>query len=292
MTNKLFEENVDDDTLKKTHRHWAATFFTKPKMEHLTDSSPVRYMIFGEEICPSTGKTHWQAYIEFYKPIRMSGVKNVFCDKTIHLGMRFKSRENARNYCKKDGKFVEYGYWISGQGFRSDIFDVAEKLKNGAKLGEIIEENPQMYCQYRNGIKDIAAHYAKKRIPKFRDLKVTLLTGPTRCGKTSSVINEHEDIFCIDGNKLKWFDGYDGEDVLLIDEYNNDIAITELLNLLDWKPLRLETKGSHTYANWTKVYITTNLKPDEIHSRAGNAHREALFKGRKIEIKSFWPEEN
>jgi len=106
MSKLLFNENQDEKLLKKPARHWAATFWKKPDFK----PDEVRYMILGEEICPKTGKIHWQGYLEFYKPIRMTGVKNCFNDKTIHLGIRFKSRENARDYCKKDNKFIEYGF--------------------------------------------------------------------------------------------------------------------------------------------------------------------------------------
>jgi len=284
MSKLLFNENQDEKLLKKPARHWAATFWKKPDFK----PDEVRYMILGEEICPKTGKIHWQGYLEFYKPIRMTGVKNCFNDKTIHLGIRFKSRENARDYCKKDNKFEESGYWISGQGHRSDLFDVVEDLKNGKKISDIIEENPQIYCQYRNGLKDIAAHYSQKRVPKTRPVEVILLTGPTRCGKTRMAMAEKP--FKMEGYKLKWWDGYDEEKCILIDDYNNDVNINVMLNLLDIYPLKLETKGSHTHAHWNKVYITTNLKLYEIHPNAKPEHRKAFF-ARCSKIINFWDED-
>ena len=82
----------------------------------------------------------------------------------------------------------------------------------------------------------------------------------------------------IQGTQLSWWQDYDGEKCICIDEYNNDVPIGEMLNLLDGYQLRLNVKGSHTYANWTKVYITTNLKLDELHANAKQAHRDALFR--------------
>ena len=51
--------------------------------------------------------------------------------------------------------------------------------------------------------------------------------------------------------------------MLLIDDFNGRIPIDELLRLLDGYRLMLETKGSMTMAQWTKVYITSNQRPED-----------------------------
>jgi hypothetical protein len=84
--------------------------------------------------------------------------------------------------------------------------------------------------------------------------------------------------FKISGDALQWWDGYDGEKSILIDEYDNQIPITRLLNLLDGYHLRLPVKGGFTYAAWTKVIITTNLNPLELHPNAKQQHRAALHR--------------
>lgn len=279
---KFFDENIESKELKdRKARHWCATFWKEPTFK----PDDVRYMIIGKEVCPETQKLHWQTYIEFYKPVRMAAVKKMFLDNTVHLGVRFGLREQARDYCKKDNQFKELGNWISGQGFRTDLHDICEEMKNGKKITDIIEENPTVYCKYRNGLNDIAAHYSKQRVPAWRDVEVILLTGPTGCGKTREAMKEAK--YKIEGFNLEWWQDYNEESCIVIDEYNNDISITKLLNLLDGYKLRLNVKGSHTYAHWTKVYITTNLKVDELHSNAKPAHRDALFR-RITKVVNFW----
>jgi len=234
-----------------------------------------RYVIFGEEICPDTGKKHWQSYCELLKPMRMSAVKKMFKDGTMHLETRMGTRDQARDYCKKDGKFTEYGKWISGQGHRSDLDEIVEALTSGTKrVTDIMIDNPQTYCRYRNGLNDIQASIDKKKNSDFRKIEVTIITGPTGCGKTRKAMEEAT--FKIEGNTLKWWNGYDNDKVICIDEYDNDVGITTLLNLLDGYKLRLETKGGFTYAGWNKVIITTNLRKEQIHCNAKPAHREAL----------------
>lgn len=267
-------------------RSYCITFFKKPTIE-LCDK--IRYVIHGEEVCPTTGKIHWQSYVELFKPQRMTGIKKIFSDTSIHCETRKGTRDQARDYCKKDGKWIEYGKWIKGQGHRTDLESIVQELKEGKKLSELMLDQPAIYCQYRNGLKDIASVVTKKNTKVFRKLEVVLLTGPTGCGKTRLAMEEAE--YRIQGTQLAWWQDYEGEKIICIDEYSNDVKITEMLNLLDGYQLRLNVKGTHTYANWNKVYITTNLRVDEIHNNASDAHREALFR-RITKIKNYWSDCN
>lgn len=268
-----------------TSRHYCLTFFNKPKIE-LCDK--IRYAIYGEEICPETKKTHWQAYIELYSPTRMSGIKKIYNDKTIHIETRRGTRDQARDYCKKDNKYTEHGRWIKGQGHRTDLETVVEDLKNGKKLSELALEQPALYCQYRNGLKDITSMIQNKKLGEYQPVEVILLTGPTRCGKTRTA--KKEATYTIHGSELDWWQGYENDECILIDEYNNDQSVSIMLKLLDNYRTRLNVKGSHTVSNFKKIFITTNLKPHELHPNAKPAHRDALF-ARISEIKNMWPVE-
>jgi len=268
-----------------TSRHYCLTFFTKP---NTTDRPEVRYAIYGEEKCPETDTTHWQAYVELSKPMRMAGVKKLYGDNTIHLEVRKGTREQARDYCKKDNKFTEHGKWIKGQGHRTDLDGIVSQLKDGKKLSEVMLDDASTFCQYRNGLKDIAAVITKQNTKAFRQLEVELITGPTGCGKTRRAMETAE--YRIQGTQLAWWQDYEGESIICIDEYNNDVNITELLNYLDGYQLRLNVKGTHTYAAWTKVFVTTNLRKHEIHANAKPAHRDALFR-RITTVTDYWPPE-
>lgn len=256
-------------------RHYCVTFFTEPSM---TINEHIRYAIFGEETCPTTGNVHWQSYIELEKQCRLKGLKEIFGDNTLHAEVRRGTREEARDYCKKENSFTEIGRWVKGQGHRTDLESIVQDLEH-RKLSEVMMEQPALYCQYRNGLKDISAAIIKGKTKDFRKVSVTVLSGSTGIGKTKKAMEMMGgEGYKIEGCNLTWWQDYDQEDCILIDEYDNDLKITELLNLLDGYQLRLNVKGSHTYANWTKVYITTNLTRDQLHANAKPAHREALFR--------------
>ena len=141
-------------------------------------------------------------------------------------------------------------------------------------LWQVAEDNFSNFIRYHSGIYKFKQIMLKKQTKKFRKVHVELIKGPTGCGKTKSAFETDPNLYKIEGSQLNWFDGYEGEKTLLIDEYNNDVNITRLLNILDGYQLRLPIKGGFTYANWTKVIITTNLQ--NLHTNAKIEHIKAL----------------
>ena len=84
------------------------------------------------------------------------------------------------------------------------------------------------------------------------------------CGKTSYVHDTHgDDVYVFDDYRNGWWDGYSGQSVLLIDEFYGNIAYSTFLKLLDGYQIRLNIKGSFTYAKWTTVFITSNQHPKD-----------------------------
>lgn len=87
-----------------TSRRYCFTSWVKPQC----NPDIFKYMCFGEEICPSTLKLHFQGYLELYSPARISAVKKYLKDDTVHLEKAKGDKEQNRAYCRKDGEFVEY----------------------------------------------------------------------------------------------------------------------------------------------------------------------------------------
>jgi len=79
------------------------------------------------------------------------------------------------------------------------------------------------------------------------------------------VFEEHPDCYFVTPTSTGqlWFDGYDGQDVVIFDDFYGGLPLPYMLRLLDGYPMRLPIKGGHTYAKWTKVYLTSNVPPTE-----------------------------
>lgn len=240
-------------------------------------SDIIRYVCWGKEVCPKTLRDHYQGWIQFINKKRFNGAKKIFGCNKIHIESCYGNEFDNDKYCKKDGKYQSIGQFIS-QGYRSDIEQIKNKIDNGGTMLECANDNFQLYLQYGRGLKEYKNMVDKKKRKAFRKVNVKVYSGSTGTGKTRRAMDQKKDVFKITGSSLDWWDGYEGEEIIVIDEYNNDVPITKMLNILDGYELRLPIKGSFTYANWNKVIITTNLDMNEIHPCAKSEHKKALFR--------------
>jgi len=98
----------------------------------------------------------------------------------------------------------------------------------------------------------------------WRDVKVVLLIGPTGTGKTRWVYDHWLDKGLWRVPLVTtglWFDTYDGQSHVLIDDFTGRISLSSLLQLLDGYFIKVPIKYGFTW--WVPAYIavTTNLEP-------------------------------
>jgi len=80
-------------------------------LDELYRTQKVKYLVYGKEICPTTGTIHLQGFLQLSKKLRFSGVKKLLGDK-FHIEQAVLP-EFAAEYCKKDGEFNEFGTFIT-----------------------------------------------------------------------------------------------------------------------------------------------------------------------------------
>ena len=84
--------------------------------------------------------------------------------------------------------------------------------------------------------------------------------GATGTGKTRTAYAENPDLYRV--SSYKWFDGYDGEECVLFDEFRPDnMSFEKLLEITDGYGVRFEVKGGFTYFNPKKIIFTSNVDP-------------------------------
>jgi len=264
-----------------THNHYGES-----DIEAIQTLTFVKYGCIGKEVGES-GTPHLQGYLHMNKAKALSAViKNLkkVLGTAPHVEICKGSPQANIEYCSKGGDFVEWGERPK-QGRRMDLEHAAQMVRDGKRMIEIADEHPGTFIRYHKGIRAYKELHDAEKAADWRDVKCYLLTGPTGCGKTRHAMESAERVYKIQGSDLQWWDGYEGEEVILIDEYANDMKITKLLALLDGYKLRLPVKGGFTYAAWKEVYITTNLK--NLHEQAGDEHRRALER-RITKTVSYW----
>lgn len=219
----------------------------------------IKYAIWQVEQCPKTGKRHIQAYIELPKPMRINQVKNLYGCSGIHLEKRRGNQADAIQYCSKEDTRCEgpweFGERGKGQGHRSDLDAVAEMVKEKKSLREIAEEHPATFIRYHRGIKELKnTTDDKKRTWKT---EVFIVIGEPGIGKTRWAWENFDDIY-VKPHGTKWWDGYTGQEDVLIDDYNGYMEYEYLLQLCDRYPMKVETKGGHVEFLAKYIIITSN----------------------------------
>lgn len=248
--------------------------------------SPVSYVCYGVE-SGSRGTVHLQGYIELEKAMSLKYMKELL--PKAHLEVRRGNQKQAIDYCKKDGDFHEAGV-PKCQGRRTDLIAVRDVFKESASFTDAVETLPRC-LSYGKAFQIMAEERLFNNVPDWRDVKVGVLVGETGCGKTRAAVSYSKDYYVLScGESNIWFDGYKGEDVLILDDFDgSNFNLSFLLRVLDGYKCRLPIKGSFRMALWTKVIITSNIKPEAWYN--ANPIRQAALKRRIDFVKVFQADE-
>lgn len=243
--------------------------------EALFKSPEIKCAVWQLERGDAAGKIHIQGYVEFKNQCRQSRAKEILgLGASVHIEARRGSRDSAVSYCTKDETRVSGPWRINGdkflpgrgQGQRTDLDGISELVESGGGICDIAAEYPSGYIKYHRGIRDLL-FVRRKNQAWYRPVRVLVHYGAPGRGKTRGVYEFAdrlgESVFSVssNGNGKLWFDGYDGEAVLLIDDFYGEIRYSEFLRLTDGYRLKIETKGGHDWANWKFIFITSNRDP-------------------------------
>ncbi len=230
----------------------------------------MEYLVYQEEVGDS-GTYHFQGYCEFAKQVTLQQAKN-HLGATVHIERRRGSQAEAIAYCKKDGRVG--GPYEDGeprtQGKRTDLEGFKGEVMNGAKMRDLLDDHYGVIARYPKFYTTLTQMNRPKRTT---DLVVHLLIGETGTGKTRYVESLHgtsDNFWRMPlNNGTMWFDSYDGQGVVLLDDFSgkaSHFTLCSLLQLLDRYPVAVPTKGSHTWWMPDEVFVTSNVLPRDWYS--------------------------
>lgn len=233
------------------------------------------YLLFGEEVCPSTGTPHLQGYVQLVSRSRRTElVKKLSCFWEVARG----SPDSQSVYCKKDGTYTEIGTPVFprlGKGQPTMSSRVARNrvlrdqplctLVDGGVLG-ILQVRTLKNCRL-----DLASEVQRSSVAEL-DCGSTLPNvwywGPAGSGKSRRARDENPGFF--DKSLNQWWDGYAGEKVVIVDDVDKEHA--SLCHLLkrwaDRYPFPADVKNSSSYIRPSKIVVTSNYHPREIWCEA------------------------
>lgn len=278
--------------MTRSAKNWCFTLnnYTAQDVEALAqkgteslESRSIFYLVFGREVGEG-GTPHLQGFVAFTKRKTLAYVRNYTLLKS-HCEPAKGTPAQATTYCKKDGDYQEFGVCPGGAGRRNDLAKLYELIRGGADARTIADQFPSQYIRYRRSILDCIAEQA---IERNWESDVRVLWGRTGTGKTRKVFDTHEskDIYVHPGDS--WFNGYEGQEVALFDDYNgSEFKLSYLLKLLDRYKMKVPVKGG--YVQWIPkiIYITSNKDPQQWYTNALEEHRDAMF--RRITTIEFFP---
>lgn len=224
-----------------------------------------KYSCFGFEVGKS-GTPHLQGYFEFENntKLRLSAVQT----RIQGLGLMGYHVEIAKGtgiqnytYCSKDGDFTEHGVRPKGQGKRTDIDVVCEDIsKGGFGMKQCIEKYPAQVVKFGNGLERIIQHYQPRRSFKT---EVWWFWGPTGSGKSRWAWEKEPDAY-MKSSSHKWWDGYIGQESVILDDYRpcKEMPFNFMLNLMDRYPLSVERKGGMIEFITKRIYVTSPYCPE------------------------------
>lgn len=221
------------------------------------------YVIVGEEIAPTTGTPHLQCYCELHKPGRFGPFAKKF--KAAFLTCEQSQIANI-DYCKKDGVFEERGVPkadpLVGGDIEKERWARNIKLAEAGKLEELKDIDPAAYTRMYKTYKQMMVDHMQP-IPALAKLDNHWFWGPPGVGKSLKARQIAGDVF-YPKQLNKWWDGYNGEKVVIIDDFERESHLDHHLKIwADHYDFIGETKGGSLRIRPETIIVTSNYSPDE-----------------------------
>lgn len=233
---------------------------------------PVCYIKGQKEQGGTTGLIHWQILAQTSKKVTLAQLKRCFVPQA-HVELSRSSAADA--YVWKEDTRIEGSQFEMGEKplNRSSKEDW-EKIFESAKQGKLHEIPADVKIRHYSALKRIRVDFMEN-IPRD-NVQVRFLTGPTGTGKTRLAWDEAGTSAYIKNPNTKWWDGYRGQQNVIIDEFTGRIDISYLLTWFDNYPCMVEVKGFTVPLAATNFWVTSNLSLEDCYKEANEEQLKAL----------------
>lgn len=248
-----------------------------------------RYLIRDESqpcCCPKVpGFRHWQLVVAFKAKLRLGGVKRVFGERAHCEPTRSKA---AIDYVHKDETAVpDTRFTLGAIPMGRSTSNDWEAIREACKRGQLDDIPGDIYVRHYGNVKRIATDHMR---PDPIQRTIHVYWGATGVGKSRRAWEEAGmDAFPKDP-RTKFWDGYSGQEHVVIDEFRGGIDIAHILRWFDRYPVVVEVKGSSVVLKAKKIWITSNLPPTLWYPDLDDATKEALF--RRLDVTEIKAQED
>jgi len=250
-----------------SYKNWVGTLNNPTEAEEaLIRAADLQFLVYQHEVGEENGVPHLQAYFVLKARKALCGVKTLVGGRW-HLEPRRGSHADAVKYNSKERtRAPGTEPFVSGvppaQGTRSDLVHCKEILDAGGSMKSVSQEEFGTYVRCRKGLEG----YQSLNAPAQNTApEVHVLWGGTGTGKTRAAAEEAgPDAYWVgdlSSSGTLFFDGYEGQENVVWDEFYGKVPLSLFLRLLDRYPIRVNTKGGNTQWSPKKIWITSNACP-------------------------------
>jgi Putative viral replication protein/RNA helicase len=253
---------------------WTLNNYTQGEVDLLRglwlEGGSIEWLCFQPERAPETDTPHLQGAIWFTHPRELGGIKRLIGERA-HLELMLGTCQQSRTYCSKPESrdlaagfdFCEYGQLPAGggagRGSRTDVAEAVSLVRSGSTFAQVAEAYPGIALRYHSGLGKLFSAFQR---PRNFKTNVRWYWGPTGSGKTRAAVEEAGDEVYFKMPANKWWDLYEGQENVIVDDYRRDFCtFGELLRLFDRYQLRVENKGGSVFFKAKCLWITTPKDP-------------------------------
>jgi len=249
---------------------------TSAELARWVNTGVVTWCTYQLERGEGQGTLHYQGYAIMSRRYRMQEIRRQLpLGNVCHWERRMGTHEQAKAYANKEdtrvaGPFTFGEEPVNRQGARTDLDEIRTSLQNGDPMLSIADAHFGSFCRYYKAF----YHYQSLSSTQQRtwQTRVRVWWGPSGTGKTRSALTWATNM-CEEnpGWRSYWvarpnagsmfFDGYDGQEIVVIDEFYGWIGRDLMQRMCDRYPLMVNTKGGMVNFRPRWILITSNQKP-------------------------------
>lgn len=238
---------------------------------------------------------HWQLVLCHSEPIRFSTLRRKL--PTAHVEPVRDLRAAVAYVQKEDTRVIDEKPLVKGeitsgpgQGHRSDLDALRARILEGRETVDGLIMDDATAWRHGRMTADLVAARDRARLSSgTRNVEVRVIFGDTGTGKTRSAIDGLSRLGSV-CRVTHWgpgaFDGYDGQDGIIFDEFAGQPELSELLTWLDVYPVDLPARYRSRPAGYERVVLCTNTPPWNWYRHAPKVQRAAL--ARRLDVVEEW----
>lgn len=206
-------------------------------------------------------------------------VKRVFSDRA-HCELT-RSQLAEEYVWKEETRVPGSQFELGRKPFRRNVAEDWDRIWEDAKSGSILDIPANIRIQHYRTLRTIAADFSS---PAAMERQVYVFCGRTGTGKSRRAWEEATLAAYPKDPRSKFWDGYRDQKHVVIDEFRGGIDISHILRWLDRYPVLVEIKGSSTALVAEKIWITSNLHPEQWYPDLDPETTQALLRRLQITI--------